>query len=186
MLTDEERADLARAVQTMQIIVGALAAGVVSFLVVVLVLAQQQPGPPPNEPRITYIAVVVAFVAFIVALIFPGIILRSQRQAILAGNPAPQAGSPGAPPLGTARDLGPLVAGYQTSLIIRSALLEGAAFFCLVAYMLERQTLSLVVAGVMLLFLLSKFPSRSKLEGAIENEWTTIEQFRQMGRTDAR
>jgi hypothetical protein len=78
------------------------------------------------------------------------------------------------------------VNGYQSALIIRSALLEGAAFFCLVAYMLEHNALSLAGAGMMLLFMLFGFPTRSKVEEAIETERTTIEQLRQMGPTDVR
>jgi hypothetical protein len=177
MLTDDERAYLARAALTMQIIVGALAGGVLSFFCVVLVLGQQQPGPPPDEPMLTYMSIVTAFVAIAVAMIFPGVVIRNQRQSIQAGKSKPPE---------AARELGPLVAGYQTALIIRSAILEGAAFFCLVAYMLERQTLSLFGAGMLLVFLLGGFPTRSKLEDVIENERTTIEQLRQMGPTDAR
>mgnify|MGYP001260938337 FL=1 len=177
MLTDEDRAYLARAAQTMQMIVGALAGGVLSFLGVVLVLGQQQPGPPPDQPMLTYMSIVATFVAIVMAMIIPGVVIRNQRQAILAGKPKPPE---------AARELGPLVAGYQTAIIIRRALVEGAAFFCLVAYMLERQSLSLVGAGVLLVFLLGGFPTRSKLEDAIENERTTIEQLRQMGPIDAR
>jgi drug/metabolite transporter (DMT)-like permease len=187
MLTDEDRAYLARATRTMQIIVGALAGGVLSFFGVALVLTQQQAGPLPAEPMLTYIAIVGAFVALVMAMIFPGIVIRNQRQAILAGKPTLKAGSIGGPPLPEAeRELGPLVAGYQTALIIRGALLEGAASFCLVAYLLEGQSLGLVGAGVLLLFLLGAFPTRSKVEDAIEGERTTIEQLRQMEPTDAR
>ncbi|MEX2093677.1 MAG: hypothetical protein WD971_13420 [Pirellulales bacterium] len=187
MLTEEERAYLARATRTMQIIVGALAGGVLSFFGVVLMFGQQQAGPPPDEPMLTYMSVVTAFVALVMAIFFPGVVLRSQRQAMLAGTPPLEAGSIGGPPLPEAeRELGPLVVGYQTALIVRCALLEGAAFFCLTAYLLERQTLSLVAAGMMLLFLLGGFPTRSKVEDAVESERTTIEQLRQMGPTDAR
>jgi hypothetical protein len=187
MLTEEERAYLARATRTMQIIVGALAGGVLSFLCVVLVLGQQQAGPPLGESMLTYMSVVTAIVALVVAMIFPGIVIRGQRQAILAGKPTLKAGSIGGPPLPEAeRELGPLVAGYQTALIVRSAILEGPAFFCLMAYLLERQTLSLVGAGMLLVFLLGGFPTRSKVEDAIVSERTTIEQFRQLGSTDAR
>ena len=75
---------------------------------------------------------------------------------------------------------------FQTVLIIRSALLEGGTFFALIAFMLERQAPSLVVAGVLILALVSGLPTRSKVEEAIESERRQIEQLRQMESIDAR
>ncbi len=187
MLTEDERAYLARATRTMQIIVGALAWGIVSFLVVVLFLVPGAQGPPPDSAFMTYLSVVVALASLIAALIVPGIVLRSHRQGFVAGN-SPIAASiqVGANPTLAKRELGPLALSYQTALIIRSAFLEGGAFFCLVAFMIERQTLSLVAAAAMLLFLLAGFPTRSKVEDAIESQRTTIEQLRGMEPIDAR
>ena len=50
---------------------------------------------------------------------------------------------------------------FQTELIIRSALLEGAGFFCLIALMIEHNYLALVGAGTCLLFLFLIFPQES-------------------------
>jgi len=187
MLTDDQRESLARATRTMQIIVGALAVGVVVFSLVVLAIASRQAGPPPDEPLLTYMSLVMALVALVVATLFPGVVKRSQRQAILAGEPTPQVGSIGGRPLPEAEpELGPLVAGFRSALIIRSAILEGAAFFCLISYLLERQTLSLVGAGVLLLFLLGGYPTQSNVEDAMANERATIEQLRQTEPSDAR
>jgi hypothetical protein len=187
MLTDAHRQYLGGVTRTMQIIVAAMAAGVIIFFGIVVAIADMQPGPPPDEPRLTYIAIVAAFAALIVAIVFPGIVQRSQRQAILAGKSTPLACANALKSLPEdVRELAPLVNGYQSALIIRSALLEGAAFFCLVAYMLEHNALSLAGAGMMLLFMLFGFPTRSKVEEAIETERTTIEQLRQMGPTDVR
>ena len=162
----------------------ALAAGVIGFSFVVLAIAPRV-AAPPDEPLLTYMSFVMAIVAVIVAMIFPGILVRNQRQSILAGKPTLRAGSVGGPPEAE-REFGPLVAGYQTALIIRSAILEGAAFFCLISYLIEGQTLSLIGAGVLLLFLLSGFPTQSRIEDAMVNERATIEQLRQMEPTDAR
>jgi hypothetical protein len=181
MLSDEQRAYLARATLTMQIIVGALAAGVILFGGIVLALRPLQGGAPLDGSLLTYMAAGAAFMALVAAMVIPSVLLRSQRQAIVAGTSTLVAGSIGGEPLPEAhRELGPLVAVYQTCLIIRSAILEGAAFFALVAYQLEQQPLSLAAAGMLLLFLLAKFPTRSKVEDAIESERTTIAQLRQM------
>jgi hypothetical protein len=187
MLTDEEREFLGRATTTVQIIVGALAAGVVAFAIVALAIAPRQAAPPAAQSLLTYMSLAMAIVAVIAAMVVPRIVVRNQRQAILGGTPTLRAGSIGGPPLPEAEhEFGPLVAGYQTALIVRSAILEGAAFFCLISYVIEGQALSLIGAGVLLLFLLSGFPTESRIEDAIQNERATIQQLRQMEPTHAR
>jgi len=187
MLTDDERAFLARATRTMQIIVGALAWGVILFfLVVVFFLRQQQPGPLPGEPILTYISGFAGLAAMLGAIVVPGMIIRGQRKDMLGGKLPPDAGAGGATRTDAERELGPIVASYQTALIVRSALVEGAAFFCLVAYMLEGQTLSLFAAGVLLAFLLRGIPTKSRVEDAVEFERTTIKQLRPLESIDAR
>lgn len=181
MLTDEERAYLANATRVMQIIVAALAGGVLSFFVVSLVIGPLQPGPA-GRSILTHIAVVGAFVSLVLASVVSSVVIRVQRRGILAGQPTLTTGSVGgSTPPGVDQQLGPLVAGYQTALILRIAVLEGAAFFCLVTYMLERQSLSLVAAGVLLLAILAGFPTPSKVEDVIEGERRAIAQLRQMG-----
>ena len=51
---------------------------------------------------------------------------------------------------------------YLTELIIRSALLEGGAFFCLIAWIVETSYFSLIAAGVCLFFLVLKLPKESQ------------------------
>jgi hypothetical protein len=187
MFTEEERTFLARATLTMQIIVGSLAAGVVMFSAVTLVLATQQPKPVADTPLLTYMSIVAAPVAILAALTIPGFLVRSQRQPILAGKPTLRAGSIGGSPLPEAeQSLGPYIGGYQTALIVRSAILEGAAFFSLMAFMLEGQTASLVAVGVLFLFILSGVPTRSRVEEAIERQRRTVDEMRQMRAIDAR
>jgi hypothetical protein len=56
--------------------------------------------------------------------------------------------------------------------------LEGAAFFNLIVYMSEGQYLCLGLAAVLLLVILSKIPTRSRLEDWVSHELETIEQTR--------
>lgn len=179
MLTDEERDYLGKMTRVMQIIVAALAFGVISFLGVVLVLI---PPAAPGERTLTYLSAIVGFFAPVVAIFAPRLIESKQREAIASG--AGTMASRQAPE--TIREVAGIVSGYQTRLIIRAAFIEGAAFFATVAYMIERQPLSLAVAGALLLALLSCFPTRSKVEEAVENERREIRELRQMGAGDAR
>jgi hypothetical protein len=165
----------------LQTIVGALAAGVAAFfVVVVLVAGRDQRIVPPGQPLIANIAVGVTIAIFAAWAFVPNIIAGKMRQSIVEDKkPHPAARLSGGAGLG---DIGPLSAAYQTRLIIGAALLEGAAFFNLVAYLLERQSLSLIAAGVLLLVILSQIPTVSRLEEWTERELATIEQMRQMGR----
>lgn len=187
MFTDEEKALLARVTKTMQIIVGALAAGIVSFFVIVLAITTSNPPKPPDTPMLSYMAVVAAAVACVAAMFIPGIVLRSQRQAILNRRPALETDRRGGQPVSEAeRNLMPYVHGCQTALIIRSAILEGAAFFCLIAYMQEGLNWGVICAFVLLLIILAGMPTRSRVEETIEREQRAVEELRLMGAVDAR
>jgi len=50
---------------------------------------------------------------------------------------------------------------FQTELIIRSALLEGAGFFCLIERMIEKNGWALIEVVVCLFFLVLNFPKES-------------------------
>lgn len=54
-----------------------------------------------------------------------------------------------------------LVAGFGAGMMVACALLEGVVIFALIAYLMEREWLALVVAGVAWILLLSQFPTRS-------------------------
>lgn len=187
MLTEDEKAVVAQATLTMQIIVGALAAGVFMFFMVTLFVTAGGEAGPPEMPLLTYMSLAIAPAAILVALLFPGALIRSQREAILAGvatlhpssadkSPAPDSHS----------KLMRLIGGYQTALIIRCAILEGAAFFALIAYMLEGQTWILLVVGILLLFLISGVPTRSRVADFIDQEQRVIDELREMRTIDAR
>jgi hypothetical protein len=61
-----------------------------------------------------------------------------------------------------------LAPNYQVEHIIKMAILEGAAFFNGVAYMLEKFWWSLAAMGFIVFLMLIQFPSRSKINAWIE------------------
>lgn len=185
MITDAERAYLKTVARVSQIVVAAMAVGVAMFGTVTVALnLVGQGGGQPAEPIFMYLAAALAFVALVASLVVPAMMASSARQKIIAGKP-PVAGPAFPRPLEDST-VGPLAAVYQTRLIIAAGILEGAAFFNLIAYMLEGQALSLVAAGVMLLAILSLFPTWSRLYDWIENQLTVIAQLREMQPHDAR
>jgi hypothetical protein len=186
MLTDEERDYLQRMTRVMQIIVAALAFGAASFFGIVLVLPPPAGPGGPDERLMTYLSIAVGLGSFCAAMILPGIIARNQRREIASGRSLAtlEKNMPAFPE--ALREIGPITMSFQTVLIIRSALLEGGTFFALIAFMIERQAPSLVVAGVLILALVSGMPTRSKVEEAIDDERRQIELLRQMEPIDAR
>ena len=62
---------------------------------------------------------------------------------------------------------GELLGLYQTRLIAGIALLEGAALLNITAFHMEHHWSSLMIAGILMLLMLSSWPTRSKIESWI-------------------
>lgn len=179
MLTAAQRDQLKPIVRTMQIIVAALCLGVLSFLMVVLLIGATKPPGQESAPFLTYIAAGMAVGAVIVSMLLPSIIQRSPQ--VTTTNPmAGDSHSRGANVPATEK-LGPLAQLYQTQLIVRCAILEGSAFFCLVSYMIEQHVLGLVAAVVLLLIMLTHFPTQPRVETWIDTRLAEKEQLRHLG-----
>jgi hypothetical protein len=179
MPDNSQRDFVRRSVRTMQIIVGALAGGVLLFLVIVVFLATANVRHQMGQPIITYAAIGMAVAVIVGWLIVPAVIAAQMKKSVIeksSGQPDPRA------PVANA-DLGdvpPLVAIFQTRTIIAAALLEGAAFFACIAYMLERQPIALAAVGVLLLLILSQMPTVGRVESWLETELSIVSQLRQL------
>jgi hypothetical protein len=60
-------------------------------------------------------------------------------------------------------------------------LLEGGCFMALVAYMIERQTVSLGAAAVLLAGLILHFPTRGRVEAWMDDELRRVNELRKCG-----
>lgn len=56
---------------------------------------------------------------------------------------------------------------YTTQMIIGSALLEGAALFGIVTYFIDQSIIALIVAGILVLFLFARIPTRTKVQNSL-------------------
>src|SRR6476620_4554932 len=140
MLSDSQREYASTAVRTIQIIVCALFAGVVAFLgVAIFLVSQNAQAALPDKPFLTYTSLGMAIAVVIAWLIVPSLAAAGMKKAIIEGRSENWGIVKNLP---NAADLGnvvPLSVVYQTKTIIAAALLEGAAFFCTVAYLIEPQ-----------------------------------------------
>jgi hypothetical protein len=180
MLSSDQREHVQSLVRPMQIIVFALFMGLMSFLVVMVVMRPQlQPaGQAAPQPFISYLAIIAAVVAPVVAWIVPRTIAGSMRQEMVEGKSTAHVGMPH-----VAEEMKPLhslIATYQTTLIVSCAILEGAGFFNVVAYLLEHQQMNAIAAVVLAVLILIQFPTSGRLVSWVEDELNTIDRLRSM------
>lgn len=146
-------------VRRMQIIAAALMMGVLMFLGVVLVTTA---GRLDGQPEmVTMIAAGFAFLMLANHFVIPPIMAKAQlKQAIGSGIHQKS----------DEEKIQGYCEIYQTQLIVGFALLEGAAFFNLVAMMAEHCVASIVIVAVLLLLMVAKFPTRDKVTFWVENK----------------
>ena len=125
--------------RTMQIIATALVLGPAVFAAVVLATFQ---GASDSLELLGKIGLGVAAVTVVMSVIVPGMIGTLKETS------------------STQQYLGV----YQTRLITKLALLEGAAFINIVALQAEQSWWSLGTAGFVVILMIAGFPTRSKIE----------------------
>jgi hypothetical protein len=170
MLTPEDREAVAAQTRVLSIIIIAMMAGPLAFLTFLLVM--QPTDDPPRSGNLTLIAAAFAAVQIVITIFVTKIIERVHRRAVVEGRPL---GSNMAAPTGDAQGL---LAGLQVRRILVAALLEGAAFFNLVAYLIERVPYTLAVVLVLIGGIGMLFPLRSFVEDWLDRELRTVNELR--------
>ncbi len=187
MVESQWRDEISAKIPQLQIIVGSLISGCVIFLAIAAFVAFQggQAEPIGPGPIFTYIAILFGATAIVAAQIAPAIIVGRARRTIHDGSwRSPQGSQVSASQsemLERCGDAGRLWLLYQTVTIVRAALIEGAAFFLLVVYIIERSPISLAGSLVMIFILASLFPGRKRALHWIEDQLNLLDQQRQFG-----
>ncbi len=168
----------------MRIILFALVMGALVFLGVVVFLRNAPNAQPPQNataPLLTYLGIGFGLVMFVMHLFFPRVVVANTRRAIARGtwNPSGPRNPLTPEQIRQLGDVGLLLALYQSQMIIGLALLEGATFFNLIAYLLEGDPSSLAVAGLLLVAMLWQFPTRTGLENFLVEQGELLRQARQ-------
>jgi hypothetical protein len=166
---------------TMQIVAGALTAGAIIFLGVVLFVVHgrhngQGMGPPGGLPIVSLMAVVMLGVLGPLAFIVPGILTKAALRQILTGA---WKTPPGADPTAFATVGAKLMAVRQTTMILGLALLEGTAFTGCTAYLMEAQPFVPGVVGVAIVLMLCKFPTAARVRAWLERQAEALTELRQ-------
>jgi hypothetical protein len=166
----DEPTFLAPRIRVLQILVPALVMGVLTALIIFCSLRAQGNMPPaPPTPLISYVAVAFAVVILMPFAIVPQIVVNTGRKRLA------QYGG------GNESLVSSLFMTYQTKTIIACALLEGVAFFQAIAYFLEGQQISLILAIAFMAGIALHFPTRAGVERWIERQTELIEQQKAVG-----
>ena len=180
--TDAQR--LGSQLRIMRIIMGAMMMGIVSFLGIAVFLVQQRAPNPNQQVLLSYMAAAYFAIIFVLWWVFPDMVVKNHVQKIAAGT-----WTPGKDP-GTGKefaatayptDASKLLAVNQTHTLIAAALLEGAAFFGCLAYLIEGQVFTLAVPGVVFALMVLTFPTRDRV-----SQWVEVQQTRVTDRRSER
>lgn len=166
-----------RITRTVQIIAVALSMGVMVFGGVILGLGLA-PEEAAETPIISIISAIIAFAVLAATMVVPGFVASSMMKKVVEGKPFSKQSGLQYPE--EAGDVGPLLGIYQTKQIVRLGLLEGAAFFNLIACMLEGHLFSLGIVVGLLCSMFFTFPSRDGVERFVREQLQAIEHERDL------
>ncbi|MEX2172502.1 MAG: hypothetical protein WD851_24485 [Pirellulales bacterium] len=160
------REKIATQVRTLQIIVAALVMGCLTFAIVAVVIRSNSDTAADNEafPVMTAMALAFGTVAIIAQLVIAPLLRRQTRQRLAQQSEASDA------------DGSLILMGLQTSTIVGAAISEGACFFNLVAYLLEGSPYTLVMAAVLVLTIVLRFPTVGGVTDWLEREIRLVEE----------
>jgi len=138
--------------RTLQIIIFAMAAGVIIFLVVAIgirpTIAADQPADQ-GQMVMTYTSLLFAVMAVILHWVIPNVVVGAALTRLADETP---------------EDVDEeLIRLFTTKTIISGAMLEGAALFTIVAHMVEGEWLPIVLAIVLLVLLVARIPTHARM-----------------------
>jgi len=157
-------------VRVLQIICLAMMAGVMFFLMIVLFISKAKINS--GMPLITMVGVVFAIPAYVCSFIVPRIVASTGLK--VAATKLDDEGHKADSETGLKSIFGLL----QTTSIIRYALLEGAMFFNLIAFLLEGSVVSLIIVGLGLAIMAAHFPRQEASIAWVEERVSDVKQNR--------
>lgn len=157
-------ADASGQVRTIQIISAALVAGVLMFLLIVLLVLRSGKLFDANlwdlSSPLTAVSIIMAATTLPLAFVLPAMLTRKA----LGDGPGFREVASEVPGFeGWGAHAPRLLALFQTQQIVRLALLEGTAFLATIAYMLEGKAPALILAVGLVLLMVACFPAESRI-----------------------
>jgi hypothetical protein len=162
----------------MRITIGALAAGILILGFICFGVRDWGQKPAADRtPVMTYLALGFAAVMIVIHVVVPYRLATNARRA--RARQVVRFDERGTSADGLDSESVDLLGIYQDQLVMRAALIEGPAFFLLLAYMVEGQLIALLVAGLLLLRQLSMIPSQTRVERWLDEQRELLAEDRQ-------
>jgi len=172
-LSDDEKLVTER-LPRMQIIQGAIVAGAIMYAIAAYALRE---GGVINgraqEPIVSYACSALAVISLMQFPFITRKIAKENRRKILA-----EARPGDSPEMKSMSDATLLLASYQTQMIIGAAILEGATFGLIVAFIVDGTYWTLIGAAMISAVNAFQFPTRSRVEGWLSEQRELVEQER--------
>jgi hypothetical protein len=160
-------------IRVMQIIVGAMSFGCLSFLIIAIFVSQNI-NKAPDQSMLSYIALPIAAIVLCVWAILPVIVVSQGRKKIQQNlfSDAKQTSENSADDkMEIENSKAQMLIGLlQTKIIVASAILEGAVFFLLIFYMVEHSILCISAAVVLLALLVAQMPTSGRATYWVEDQ----------------
>jgi hypothetical protein len=147
--------NLEQTVRVTQIITGAMVVGVVTFAAIAVLVVGALKAAPWGV-IVSGLGAAFAVMAFVLHLVIPAVITANTGRAIRSANAG-----------GAASDQ-QLYGIYVTKTITGLALLEGAAFFNIIALIVEHNWWSLAIVGGLVFWMLAMFPTQTRVAHWVE------------------
>ena len=148
-------------VRGMQIIALALPAGVIVFAMIAVFVVGAL-NTPPTGMLISLLGAAAAFAVLIMHRLLPGVI--AARAAAMQSTMH-----------GAAHESLRPYSIYMSQMVVKLALLEGAAFFNVMCVIIEHNWWSLGIAGILVGWMLTQFPTRDRVERWIATQGMRID-----------
>jgi uncharacterized membrane protein (DUF485 family) len=179
MVQQEQSPEFQNVLRQGQVIIGALTAGILLFMLIILFVLGTGFEPLAADALISIVMAALAIGVVPARLVVPGLIITANCQQIARETPAAQEQSPSASE--PAPDEGKLLQAYLATTIVGAAFLEGAAFGNLVAFMLEGQIYSLLFAILFMLGILAGIPTADRLSDWLRGQQRRVQEMRSLG-----
>jgi hypothetical protein len=176
-MTEQKPLDVPGTVRMAQIIVGGLAAGVAMFAAVAVLVGD---GLQPLDTGLwlSLIMAALSITALPLRWFLPAAVTQNNIRKIAQGTWVPTSGAGNT---GTeTTDQEKLAIVFVQKTILGGAVLEGAAFANLVAFLLEGQIYSIALGVFLLVAILAGFPTRGGMEAWLERATRRVRESRDL------
>ena len=156
---------------TMMIICGALIMGATTFAILISTITDwTEVGDPSSPSMLALMGLIFGGMMVMLSFIVPIVSRRANIRQLTDRYASPDLYEKSKPSLGEDDGLiHKLLATFQTSMIIRFAMIEGAVFLNLMLFMVERNPINLIVGGVGLLIMLAMLPLPGRVWNWVES-----------------